>query len=232
MTSDNDDGYQFGIIQDSLANSMGAAVPNRSLGIISGEIGAGKSLICQRLAFGFVKNDIKVAYITTELTTRGWLEQVGSIGYNMDINIDDGKFLLISSFGVLSEEIEENVDLLTILDSPGVKEAQVIIIDRASQLIPPNSNAKQLLSKLRKFNSQGRTVLLTVDNHEVEPRLIREMKNSAELVLDLETATVGGDTVRTIAVTRFLRAAGPTQGRIGWKVMPQMGFIVDITAVS
>ena len=150
----------------------------------------------------------------------------------MDINIDDGKFLLISSFGVLSEETEENVDLLTILDSPGVKEAQVIIIDRASQLIPPDSNAKQLLSKLRKFNSQGRTVLLTVDNHEVEPRLIREMKNSAELVLDLETATVGGDTVRTIAVTRFLRAAGPTQGRIGWKVMPQMGFIVDITAVS
>ena len=80
MTSDNDHGYLFGIIQDSLANSMGAAIPNRSLGIISGEIGSGKSLICQRLAFGFVQNDVKVAYVTTELTTRGWLEQVGSIG--------------------------------------------------------------------------------------------------------------------------------------------------------
>tara|TARA_A200000159_G_scaffold103812_1_gene96526 strand:- start:735 stop:1433 length:699 start_codon:yes stop_codon:yes gene_type:complete len=232
LTSDNDDGYQFGIIQDSLANSMGAAIPNRSLGIISGEIGSGKSLICQRLAFGFVQNGVKVAYVTTELTTRGWLEQVGSIGYNMDNNIDDGKFLLISSFGVLAEEIEEHVDLLEVLSSPGVQEAQVIIIDRASQLISPDSNAKHLLSVLRKFNSQGRTVLLTIDNHEVDSRLIREMKNSAELVLDLETATVGGDTVRTIAVTRFLRAAGPTQGRIGWKVMPQMGFIVDITAVS
>ena len=232
MTSDNDDGYLFGIVQDSLANSMGAAIPNRSLGIISGEIGSGKSLICQRLAFGFVQNDVKVAYVTTELTTRGWLEQVGSIGYNMDNNIDDGKFLLISSFGVLAEEIEEHVDLLEVLNSPGVQEAQVIIIDRASQLISPDSSAKQLLSILRKFNSQGRTVLLTIDNHEVDSRLIREMKNSAELVLDLETATIGGDTVRTIAVTRFLRAAGPTQGRIGWKVMPQMGFIVDITAVS
>ena len=121
----------------------------------------------------------------------------------MDNNIDDGKFLLISSFGVLAEEIEEHVDLLEVLNSPGVKEAQVIIIDRASQLISPDSNAKQLLSILRKFNSQGRTVLLTIDNHEVDSRLIREMKNSAELVLDLETATVGGDTVRTIAVTRF-----------------------------
>ena len=79
MTSDNDDGYLFGIVQDSLANSMGDAIPNRSLGIISGEIGSGKSLICQRLAFGFVQNDVKVAYVTTELTTRGWLEQVLSL---------------------------------------------------------------------------------------------------------------------------------------------------------
>ncbi len=47
MTSDSDDGYQFGIIQDSLANSMGAAIPNRALGIISGEIGGGKSLIAK-----------------------------------------------------------------------------------------------------------------------------------------------------------------------------------------
>jgi|TARA_B110000211_G_scaffold192499_1_gene219849 flagellar protein FlaH len=227
-----EDGFQFGIIQDSLANSMGAAIPNRSIGIISGEIGSGKSLITQRLAFGFVQNGVKVAYVTTELTTRGWLEQVASIGYDMDKQIDDGNFLLISSFGVIAEETEENVDLSVLLNSSGLQDAEVIIIDRASQLINSGTNAQLLLSQLRKFNSLGRTVLLTVDQEEIDLKLLREIKNSAEVVLDLETATVGGDTVRTIAVTRFLRAAGPTQGRIGWKVMPQMGFIVDITAVS
>ena len=227
-----EDGFEFGIIQDSLANSMGAAIPNRSLGIISGEIGAGKSLITQRLAFGLVQNSVKVTYVTTELTTRGWLEQVGSIGYDMDGFIDQGKFLLLSSFGVIAEEIEEKIDILQLLQSPALQEAEVIIIDRASQLIPEGMDSRALLSTLRKFNSSGRTILLTIDDQEIDSRLLREIKNSAELVLDLETATIGGDTVRTIAVTRFLRAAGPTQGRIGWKVMPQMGFIVDITAVS
>jgi archaellum biogenesis ATPase FlaH len=46
------------------------------------------------------------------------------------------------------------------------------------------------------------------------------------------TAVVGGQLVRTVGVTRFLRAAGPVTERIGWKVMPEMGFIVDITAVA
>ena len=65
-------------------------------------------------------------------------------------------------------------------------------------------------------------------NHDT----LRDMKNSAEVLLDLMTAVVGGQLVRTVGVTRFLRAAGPVTERIGWKVMPEMGFIVDITAVA
>jgi archaellum biogenesis ATPase FlaH len=58
------------------------------------------------------------------------------------------------------------------------------------------------------------------------------MRASAEIVLDMQTAMIGGDLKRNIVVTRFLRAAGPVQLLIGWRVEPSMGFIVDITAVS
>ncbi len=43
---------------------------------------------------------------------------------------------------------------------------------------------------------------------------------------------IGGELKRALQVTRFLRAAGPIQTNIGWRVEPSMGFIVDITAVS
>ncbi|MEE2629621.1 MAG: hypothetical protein VX492_02045, partial [Candidatus Thermoplasmatota archaeon] len=91
---------------------------------------------------------------------------------------------------------------------------------------------KELLSKLRKFTSEGRSLILTIDPDEIDQGVLRDMKNSAEVVLDMMTAVVGGQLVRTIGVTRFLRAAGPVTERIGWKVMPEMGFIVDITAVA
>ncbi len=232
MSSPNVDNFDFGVIQDSLGQSMGTAIPNRSLMLVCGGIGSGKSIIGQRMSFGMTANDVQVALFTTELTTRGWLEQVSSIGYYMDKRIDEGTFHLISSFGVIAEQSEDTVTILDILDAKPSRDAEVVIIDRASELMPEEMNGKQILSALRKFTSEGRTLILTIDPEEMDHGVLRDMKNSAEVVLDMMTAVVGGQLVRTVGVTRFLRAAGPVTERIGWKVMPEMGFIVDITAVA
>ena len=128
-----EDSFPFGLEQDSLANSLGAAIPNRSLMIVEGDIGGGKSLIAQRLAFGLVENGTKVALVTTELTTRGWLEQVASIGYGMSDYIDNGQFLLLSRFGVLTEEVDVEITIDDLLSNDGIRAADFIIIDRASQ---------------------------------------------------------------------------------------------------
>jgi len=74
--------------------------------------------------------------------------------------------------------------------------------------------------------------LMCIDPDEMDGRLLHSMRASAEIVLDMQTAMIGGDLKRNIVVTRFLRAAGPVQSSIGWRVEPSMGFIVDITAVS
>ena len=232
MSHPNEDNFEFGVIKDSLGQSMGTAIPNRALMLVCGGIGSGKSIIGQRMSFGMTANDVRVALYTTELTTRGWLEQVASIGYYMDKRIDEGSFHLISSFGVIAEQSTEPVTLLDLLETPPSRDAEVVIIDRASELMPPEVGGKELLSRLRKFTSEGRTLILAIDPDEMDAGVLRDMKNSAEVVLDMLTAVVGGQLVRTISVTRFLRAAGPVTERIGWKVMPEMGFIVDITAVA
>ncbi len=232
MPPDNVDNFEFGVIQDSLGQSLGTAIPNRALVIVSGGIGSGKSIIGQRMSFGMTANDIKVSLVTTELTTRGWLEQVASIGYFMEKRIDDGDFHLMSSFGVIAEQAEDPVDLLELLESPALKDAEVVIIDRASQMIPAEIEGPVLLSMLRQYTAEGRTLFLMIDPEEMDSKLLRELQNSAEVVLDMMTSVVGGQLVRTLCVTRFLRAAGPVTERIGWKVMPEMGFIVDITAVA
>ena len=211
---------------------MGTAIPNRALMLVCGGIGSGKTIIGQRMSFGMTANDVRVALYTTELTTRGWLEQVASIGYYMDKRIDEGSFHLISSFGVIAEQSTEPVTLLDLLETPPSRDAEVVIVDRASELMPTEVGGKELLSRLRKFTSEGRTLILAIDPDEMDAGVLRDMKNSAEVVLDMLTAVVGGQLVRTISVTRFLRAAGPVTERIGWKVMPEMGFIVDITAVA
>ena len=91
-----EDGFPFVVETDSLADSMGLRLPNRSLYLLQGKVGAGKSLIAQRLIHGMVQNGVKVLVITTELTTRGWIEQMESIGYGMTDAIREGRVMVLS----------------------------------------------------------------------------------------------------------------------------------------
>jgi len=229
-----EDGYEFTLEQDSLANAMGARLPNRSLWMIQGEVGSGKSLMSQRLIFGLLENDSKVLVITTELTTRGWIEQMESIGYPVTDYIASGMLMVFSRFGVIAEA-KEGVDLFDVLESDAVEKADVVVVDSASALIPEGMDASQhlaTLQKLRKICSESRSLLLTVDPEEMDGKLLHKLRSSCEVLLDMNSGFVGGEIKRTIVVTRFLRAAGPVQASVGWRVEPYMGFIVDITAVS
>ena len=229
-----EDGYEFTLEQDSLSNAMGARLPNRSLWMIQGEVGSGKSLVSQRLIFGLLENGSKVLVVTTELTTRGWIEQMESIGYPVTEHIAKGKLLVFSRFGVLAD-VKEGVDLFDVLESEAVEKSDVVVVDSASSLMPTGLESNEqlvVLQKLRKACSESRSLLLTVDPTEMDHKLLHKLRSSCEVLLDMNAGFVGGEIKRTIVVTRFLRAAGPVQASVGWRVEPYMGFIVDITAVS
>lgn len=229
-----EDGFPFEVETDSLADSMGLRLPNRSLYLLQGGVGAGKSLISQRLVHGMVQNGVKVLVITTELTTRGWIEQMESIGYGMTEFLREGRVMVLSRYGTVAESRME-VSLEEVLQSPAVPAADVIVLDSASSLMPQGMSKAEcfgLIQRLRKMASDGRSFMLCADNEEMDGPLLHALRSSAEVVLDLENAMIGGEIKRSIIVTRFLRAAGPIQTSIGWRVEPGMGFIVDITAVS
>ncbi len=229
-----EDGYEFTLEQDSLSNAMGARLPNRSLWMIQGEVGSGKSLISQRLIFGLLENGSKILVVTTELTTRGWIEQMESIGYPVTEHIASGMLLVFSQFGVIAES-KEGVDMFDVLESEAIEKADVVVVDSASALLPTGletSEQMQVLQRLRRVCSESRSLLLTVDPTEMDEKLLHKLRTSCEVLLDMRAGFVGGEIKRTIVVTRFLRAAGPVQASVGWRVEPYMGFIVDITAVS
>ena len=229
-----EDGFPFDVETDSLADTMGLRLPNRSLFVVQGIVGAGKSLIAQRLVHGMLENGTKILVITTELTTRGWIEQMESIGYGVTEHIRDGQLMVFSRFGSIAES-RPDVGLEQVLNSDAISQADVVILDSASALMPDDLDDKQrfeMMQKLRKISSEGRSIMLCVDPDEVDHKLLHSMRASSEVVLDLSTTLIGGDLKRNIVVTRFLRAAGPVQTSVGWRVEPSMGFIVDITAVS
>ena len=167
-----EDGYEFTLEQDSLANAMGARLPNRSLWMIQGEVGSGKSLVSQRIIFGLLENGSKVLVVTTELSTSGWIDQMESIGYPITDYIATGKLMVFSRFGVIAEA-KEGVDLFDVLESDAIEKADVIVVDSASALMPESLEQSEhlaTLQKLRKVCSESRSLLLTVDPSEMDEK--------------------------------------------------------------
>ena len=229
-----EDGYPFELEQDSLANAMGLRLPNRALWMIQGPVGSGKSLISQRLIFGLLENGAKLLVVTTELTTRGWVEQMESVGYPITKYLANGKLMVFSRYGVIAES-KPDVGIIEVLESEAVDKADVVVIDTASSLMPVQSTPEENLAfmqRLRGICSDSHSILLTIDEDEVDSGMLHSLRSSCEVVLDMNAAFVGGELKRNLVVTRFLRASGPVQASVGWRVEPYMGFIVDITAVS
>ncbi len=142
--------------------------------------------------------------------------------------------MVFSRFGTIAEPIAD-VGLNEVLESEAIEHADIVVIDSASSLMPENTTETErfeLVQRMRKIASTGRTLVLTVDADEMDAKLLHLLRSGAEVVLDLSTTLIGGDLKRSMIVTRYLRAAGPIQSSIGWRVEPGMGFIVDITAVS
>ena len=59
-----EDGFPYDVETDSLADSLGLRLPNRSLIMLQGEVGSGKSLVSQRLIHGLLHNEVKVLVLS------------------------------------------------------------------------------------------------------------------------------------------------------------------------
>ena len=157
-----------------------------------------------------------------------------SVGYGITSYLASGQLTIFSRFGTVAES-KSDVTLTDVLDSPAIKFADIVVFDSASSLMPDletNEERFKIMKRLREEVSTGRSFLLCIDPDAMDTKLLHALRESSEVVLDLMTNLIGGTLNRTILVTRFLRAAGPVQSTIGWRVEPGMGFIVDITAVS
>ena len=53
-----EDGFPFDVETDSLADSLGLRLPNRSIMMLQGGVGGGKSLVSQRFVHGLLENDV------------------------------------------------------------------------------------------------------------------------------------------------------------------------------
>ena len=227
--------FRFVFERDGLHRHLGGGLPKGVLVVISGSVGSGKSAILQRLIYGFLLHHHTINVISTEQTTKSFLNQMDSLDYPVKQSLLDGKLKFVPVVPLMGRA-KERADFLSRLKStPGLYEADVIAIDTFSALVNKDideGKALDTISFLKKIIGKNRTVILGMDPLEMPAHIMGPFRSVADILLELKTEVVEGNMEHIMYVTRYTHAQGPVSTAVGFRIEPRAGFIVDITTVA
>ncbi len=224
----------FELERDDLNKKLGGGFPEGSIVFIEGPNGSGKSAIAQRMAFGLLNNNTPVTFISTQLTTKGFINQMHSQNYPATSYLLKNQLLfipvlpLVKSSKIRSDFIERLMGAKELFDK------KAIIIDTMSSLIKESADANksiELISFFKKITGMGKTILITADGTELEKEILTEFVSSSDIFISLKQKPLGSDIKRTIVVNKFTGARAPVGSMIGFRIEPNVGLVVEIASV-
>jgi len=224
------------IERDELHEQMGGGFAPGSLCYIAGSHSSGKSVLAQRLAYGLLQNKQTVTYISTELSTAEFIQQVYSLDYKIANFMLQDKFVYIPVYPLLSSMRKKDDFLGKLMDAEHLFESDIIIIDTLSALIGHSYVADMepyhFLQFLKRLSALGKIIIMTVDPDEVKREIAEPFKAASTAYWQMSVKTVGGQTTRLIQIMRFGNSKNPFEENIGFKVTPGIGIVIEITSVG
>ncbi len=235
MSKKHGDIISFELERDELGKKLGKGFPAGSIVIIDGGNGSGKSVFCQRLAYGFLCNDSTVTFISTSMTTKGFIQQMYSLDYPVANFLLKRQLLFIPVMPLINPSKSQSDFIERLQGAQELFKNDVIIIDTISTLIKHSGDVEKavgLISFFKKLSGIGKTFILTLDSQELEERVRSEFLGASDISFTLKVRPMGSEIKRTIVVNKFTGARAPVGSMIGFRVEPKVGMVVEIATVS
>ncbi|SEH38653.1 flagellar protein FlaH [Halopenitus malekzadehii] len=235
---------------DRVNMELGGGIPRGSIVLMEGDYGAGKSALSQRFAYGLLEEGATVTMLSTELTIRGFLDQMHSLSYDVVRPLLNEQLLFLhadfNSGGAFSEDAGERMQLLTrLMNAEVMWNTDVIFIDTFDSILRNDPTFESLIRKneerqaaleiisfFRDVISQGKVIVLTIDPSAIDEDAIGPFRAIADVFLQLEMIEVGSEVRRQISVKRFAGMGEQVGDTIGYSVRSGTGVVVESRSVA
>lgn len=231
----------FHLDADDLCKRLGDGLPRGAIVVVEGVQGAGKSVLSQRIVQGLLQHGTRVSYVSTELTTKGMLTQMESLGYHSILKaIPTEELVFVPTHPTIGARAPRGERLRRLLKARRLYEPDVIVFDTFSKLLADHAaehganaqdDAEAVLHLFKRLSGIGRTLFLTLDPEQATRSAMEPFLEAADAYLRIEKERVGSSTSRRIVVERFSRAARRYNEVIGFRVEPGVGIVIEIKAV-
>jgi flagellar protein FlaH len=220
---------------DELHRRIGSKIPAGSLLLIEGEDGAGKSIVSQRLLYGFLVNGHSVTYVSSELTTKDFINQMRSINYGVGPYLHSKKLLFIPMFPTTGRVIPREDFLDRLMRASHLFQNEAIVIDTLNSLIVDKFSKKDifaLISFLKKIINMDKLVIITIDPTLFDSNVLKILSSVCDIHFKLNLKLVEGAIKRSITINRFRGGMKQVSQAIGFRVEPRIGFVMEISAIA
>ena len=224
--------------RDELERSLGGGLPVSSLILLEGPDGSGKSIVSQRLAYGLLRSERTVTYISSELNTQGFIEQMASLDYDIKYDMLDDKLLFIPMFPYYGQSRLADDMIQKLMNCKRIFDSEVIVFDTLSFLLLNDNisseESMQFIGFLKRLVSLEKTVIICIDPEHLHGKqnMLTMIKSVCDVILDLELRTFAGSLVRLINVKRFKRSGAEVLNSIPFRVEPSKGLVIEIASFS
>ena len=176
-----------------------------------------------------------MTYISTELTTKGFIEQMRSLDYPITPYLLNRDLLYVPVFPLIGEAMPRANFLDKLMDTKELYDREVTVVDTFSSLVKADlrgQRAIQSLAFFKKLAGLNRTILLSVDPVDLDEKTLAPLRADTDIYMTISMGSIEGQTVRALNVNRFGGSLEPVGDSIGFRIEPKIGFIIDITTVA
>ncbi len=222
--------------RDQLTEKMGGGIPKGSIVLIEGPDGAGKSIMSQRLTYGFLQNDSSVTYISSELSTMGFVNQMASLGYSITESILHEQLIFIPMFPSIGRVKLRRNFIDTMIRTKRIFAKDVVVFDTLSYLIIQEEFTREKIFTIVKFfkslTTLGKVVVIAVDPHLITDEFLKIVRSLSDLYLSVEAKEILGNLLRVVSINRFRGPESEVTIQFPFSVRPGSGLSIEIASLS
>jgi len=237
IKQESSEGYiSIKISRDMLHTKLGGEFPYGSLVLVEGKDGLGKSLLVQRLIYAFLTNGATATYISSELSTKEFLEQMNSLRYVVDDYILDQRLLFIPMFPFIGGGQLRPDFIDRFMATQRLFNQDIIIVDTLSFLLVQGNISQEkafdVIKFFKKIVNKNKIIIMTVDPEQLNKGLLNLLRSVSDIYLEFGVKTLGGDVKKYMAIQRFKRSKTQVVAQIAFRVEPGQGMIIDIGGLA
>jgi flagellar protein FlaH len=204
---------------------LGGGVPMGSLTLVEGQSDAGKSVLCQQLVWGSLKNRHKVLVFTSENSARSLLSQMDSLGLGV---LDHMLLGHLKVYSMKPSEIGLNSSKTfeTILETIGKNRGyQLVVLDSLTPIISGTNDSELLnyFEQCKIYCDQEITILNVIHTNAVNNNILIRLRSACDAHLKLTLEKIGDKLVKTLEVAKVRGAIDNTGNIVTFEVEPEIG---------